>query len=317
MIDPNNLPAATASVESHADFLELSTLRSSERRVSVSEFMRDLDLENATEAILDSAGDVQGEEIEDQSEALAEAAFAELDERRRNCGQTTSGYPFRVTPNTIELEDDAENSLYTFLALLSWYGRQAGPTKLDGEKLFEEVCAKAAEGYLGGPSDNVSSFVFGFPRRVAPAGFASALDSLCLTMGEGGCHRKGRPKLPDQKDAKLDVVAWREFEDRRQGKLITFGQCATGADWETKRSELPPVEDWCTNWMDDRPAVWPVRSFFVPHRVRRKDWFYTCSLGGILYDRCRIVSLASGMDPALAAQWQKWSDHVLDEIRKS
>jgi hypothetical protein len=34
-------------------------------------------------------------------------------------------------------------------------------------------------------------------------------------MGEGGSHHKGRPKLPDQKDGKLDIVAWKEFEDKR------------------------------------------------------------------------------------------------------
>ena len=136
-------------------------------------------------------------------------------------------------------------------------------------------------------------------------------------MGDGGCHHKGRPKLPDQKDGKLDIVAWKEFEDKRQGKLITFGQCATGRDWEAKRSELPAAEDWCTNWMADRPAVWPVRSFFVPHRVDRGNWFYTCSLSGILYDRCRIASLASTLDTGLEAKWKKWSSHVLKEIRNS
>jgi len=38
-----------------------------------------------------------------------------------------------------------------------------------GEKLFEEVCARAAAAYLGGPP--LAKFrVFGFPRQVEPKG---------------------------------------------------------------------------------------------------------------------------------------------------
>lgn len=317
MIDPETLPSATAPVEHHADFLELSALRSQKRSVSAREYMRDLGMASATETIADSEDDDLPEEIDDQAEPLAEAAFAELDERRRSCGEAANVYPFRLYTNRVELDADSDGSLYTFLALLSWFGKDAGPAGSDGEKLFEEICAKAAEAYLGGPSELVRSFVFGFPRRVAPAGFKTALNKLCNEMGEGQGHHKGRPKLPDQKDGKLDIVAWREFEDRRQGKLITFGQCATGLNWDKKVSELPAAYDWCTNWMADRPAVWPVRSFFVPHRIDRDNWFYAGSMGGILYDRCRIASLGAAVEAGLKNEWQQWSSHVLNAIRNN
>jgi hypothetical protein len=314
MIDPDSFPAATDPVEHHADSLELSALKSSDRSVSLRDFIRDLKLASADEAIADESedGDDDG-----QTEGLAEAAFAELDDRQRACGGTTGGYPFKITQNLLRLDNQADESLYTFLALLSWYGKDAGPTRTDGEKVFEEICAKAAEVYLGGPRPQVKSYVFGFPRRVEPKGFAGALDKLCCEMGEGVSHRKEREKLPDQKDGKLDIVAWREFDDKRQGKLIAFGQCATGRDWDSKMSELPPTHDWCTNWLADRPAVWPFRSFFVPHRTERKEWFQTCLLGGLLYDRCRIASLGVDMDDGLKQGWSRWSAHVLARIRKS
>jgi hypothetical protein len=315
MIAPDTFPAATASSEEHADFLELWVLRSSKRSVSAREYIAALKVASADEAIAASAGDDEPEKSTDQAEAVAEAVFLELDARRLACGG--AAYPFSITSNLLRTMEDARRSLYTFLALLSWFGKDAGPADVDAEKVFEEVCAKAAEGYLGGPSDLVRSFVFGFPRRLAPKGFAPALDKLCRAMGEGGGHRKDRDKLPDQKDGKLDLVAWREFLDRRQGKLITFGQCATGSNWESKCSELPPPHDWCTNWMADRPGVWPIRAFFVPHRIEASSWFQACVLGGLLYDRCRIASLVAGLDRGLEAQWSKWSAHVLRRIRRT
>ena len=314
MIDPKNPPSATDPPEDHADYLELIAFNRPAGNVSFHEYIKDLEIAGADEAIADS-DPVGPDETFDQSEPLAEAAFAELDDRRRACGDDATRYPFHISGNSLSLGADADKSIYTFLALLSWYGKDAGPKGSGGEKLFEEVCARAAAAYLGGPSEQVKWYVFGFPRRLPPKGFRNALDSLCEQLGEGQGHRKGRPKLPHEKDGKLDVVAWREFHDRRQGKLITFGQCATGADWVGKMTELPQTVDWCTTWMADRPGVWPVRSFFIPHRVDQVNWFDACVKGGILLDRCRIASLASAIDSELETEITAWSAHVLAVIR--
>ncbi len=315
MIDPDTMPEATAPREQHADFLELSALKDKRRSVSIQEFVRDLKMASADEVIADSEAQKDEDQPDDATEALAEAAFSEMEDRSRACGHDSRCYPFEFRGNTVALQATADVSLYTFLALLSWYGKDAGPNGSNGEKLFEEVCAKATEAYLGGPHKHVRSLVFGFPRRVLPRGFKAALDALCFEMGEGISHRAGRPKLPHEKDAKLDIVAWREFDDRRQGKLIAFGQCATGRDWVGKVSELPSPVDWCTTWMADRPVVWPLRAFFVPHRVDHLNWFETGVKGGLLYDRCRIAGLASGTDQTLEESCARWSVHVLRKIR--
>jgi hypothetical protein len=317
MINPDTVPEATAPTEHHADFLEFSALQSWNGNVSVRDYVRDLKLASSTEAIADSEGREEEPDPDDESEALAEAAFAELDERQRSCGGQAGQYPFRITGNTLQLKKNADQSLYTFLALLSWYGKDAGPKDTDGEKLFEEVCAKAAEAYLGGPGNRVRSYVFGFPRGLEPKGFAEALNRLCAELGEGQGHHKGREKLPDQKDGKLDIVAWVEFEDKRQGKLITFGQCATGRNWDEKVTELPPPDRWCGHWMAETPTVLPLRSFFVPHRIERHNWSRTCTFGGILYDRCRIAGLASKINSTLQKSWASWSAHALKRIRRA
>jgi hypothetical protein len=318
MIDPDTLPSPTDSAGCHADFLELSALRSPTAGVSIYSLIRDLRLASANEVVADSEESDQQDESDDQSEPIAEAAFAEFDDRGRSCGADPGHYPFEVSINAIRLRDDADQSLYTFLALLSWFGKDAGPDRADGEKLFEEICAKATETYLGSPHSHVKSFVFGFPRRLQPSGFAAALDKLCHELGEGQGHRRGRPTLPNQKDGKLDIVAWRAFEDHREGKIIAFGQCATGKNWEAKITELPQPHTWCAHWMMDSPVVEPIRSFFVPHRIDHTEWSLKCRLGGILYDRCRIASLASGLvDASLEAEWTAWSRHVLQEIRST
>jgi hypothetical protein len=316
MIDPESVPEAIAPPEHHADFLELTAFRSRKRSVSVREYIGELCMASVTEAIADSEMDEDDDkDIDDQSEELVQSAFDELDERSRGCGKDI--YPFDITSNSLHLKKDADSSLYAFLAMLSWYGKDAGPAGTDGEKIFEGICAGAAESYMGGAKKGARSIIFGFPRRVGPAGFSAALDRLCKEMGEGTGHHTGRPKLPDQKDGKLDIVAWTEFEDKRQGKLITFGQCATGRNWDTKVTELPEPHRWCAHWMADSPTVLPIRSFFVPHRVDRKSWSHACTFGGILYDRCRIASLATSLDTALLAEVKTWSSHVLKQIRES
>lgn len=316
MIKIDSVPEATAPPEHHADFLELCTLRSGTGSTSIQEFIRDLRIGNATEVVADSEDRDEDYESDDEDEAIAQTAFDELDERRRNFGLHAKSYPFELSETSISLKENGDESLYTFLALLSWCGKDAGPKGTDGERIFEEICAKAAESYLGHHDDGrVRSVVFGFPRRILPAGFSAALDELCKQLGEGGSHRKGRSKLPNQKDGKLDVVAWVEFQDRRQGKLITFGQCATGRNWQEKISELPPPDRWCGHWMDDSPSVLPIRSFFVPHRIERECWSHSCTFGGLLYDRCRIASLASDTDDDIRSRWIKWSSHVLNVLR--
>ncbi len=318
MIRTDEVPSATADPEDHADFLELCVFRSAGKSISVQELMRDLRIGNAAEALADSEDRQTFDHDDDVDEEIAQAAFDELDERIRNMGSDASVYPFKLSATTLSLRDDGDESLYAFLALLSWYGKDAGPANLDGEKIFEEVCAIAASAYFGGvPNGRVRSAVFGFPRRTLPTGFSAALDELCKSLGEGrGCQRTNRPTLPDQKDGKLDIVTWIEFCDRRQGKFIAFGQCATGQNWESKVLELPRPEAWCQLWMSEMPFVHPVRSFFVPHRVERGRWMQHCVYGGLLYDRCRIASLAIGADEAVRKQWVQWSTHVLQKIRE-
>jgi len=125
-----------------------------------------------------------------------------------------------------------------------------------------------------------------------------------------------RSNLSNQKDAKLDLTVWRPFSDNRPGKLMGFGQCATGNDWADKLTQLQP-EAFCAMWMLDTPAVTPVRLFFVPFRIEQKQWLDTTQQGGIIFDRCRIAVHACGIGKDLVRKCSDWTTHVLNELLES
>lgn len=311
-IDPAPL-SVTDPVEALADWLEIRTFRDRDGNSSYVELLGALQMSGTRDALdEEDETNAASESWEDPYEAAVESAFTEITDRFNACGAERGMYPFALEADYIALATDTRNSVYTFLLLLSSFGGSAGPKPIQGAKLFEEVCAKAAEEYLGGANVTVKSRVFGFPRRVLPAGFKEALQKLCDDLQEG-IGPRNRPNSRDQKDARLDIVAWHDFSDTRPGKLITFGQCATGRNWNEKLTDLQPRE-WCELWMQDRPAVLPVRMFFVPHRVSRKDWLHTSIYGGILFDRCRIARYSSLIEQPLRKQLATWSKDVLGNI---
>src|SRR5262249_49084487 len=134
----------------------------------------------------------------------------------------------------------------------------------------------------------------------------------CTQVGEGQGCRVDRPSVRDQKDAKLDLIVWRPFSDARPGKLMGFGQCATGQDWMDKLTHLQP-QAFCGMWLLDTPAVPPVRLFFVPFRIEKHRWLEASMQGGVIFDRCRIAAHARRLGSDLLRECSAWTNHVLRE----
>jgi len=316
-------PSLSDPPEEKADWAECWTLVSKDNNTSFSELRSVMEIGGSADAhtesdefeyaeIEGSDEELAGAEDTNLYEAAAEDTFVEISDRISACSEPA--YPFVVTAEAITMRADTRTSVYTFLLLLSKYGPDAGPKKNEGSKLFEDVCAHAVLTFLGGKKDLAEAHVFGFPRRVTCDGFSDALNALCKNLTEGeGC--KKRPTTSDQKDAKLDVVGWKSFRDQRKGRLIIFGQCATGGNWRSKRSELIAPHDWCSFWMKDRPAVWPMRAFFVPHRVGSRDWLETCANGGLLFDRCRLAAYTTDLPKATSDELAAWTKYVLEQNR--
>jgi len=188
---------------------------------------------------------------------------------------------------------------------------------LNGAELFEEASCEVAKRYWGGANDSrVNGLVFGTARfRTAGPGqelnggvFESAVNQLCAALNEGRGYRNkyggGHPQ-----DDKLDVVVWREFSDRRPGKLIGFGQCKTGTHWGRELPRLNPAT-FCQRWFDTQPVAAPVKLCFLSDRVA--DLAYHGTEAGVLFDRCRFLDYAQSLPTELLERCARWTRAVLD-----
>lgn len=307
------VPAATSAPGELADWLECQALVSVDRNSSIQDLASALRRTGSGEEIederrIDDEDDATFDRGGETIEPVATDAFEEIEDRAASCGEA---YPFEVLEGALQGRRSTPSSLYVFLLLLSKFGKDAGPDQLNVPQMFEEIAELAIAHTLGGESNEVATIQFGFPRRIAPPGFRAAVDDLCIKTGEGGKSRD-QPNRSDQKDAALDVVAWRPFPDRRRGLVMAWGQCATGADWREKLTDLNP-SDWAASWLMDRPAVIPMPAFFVPHRIDREHWDVTANYGGILFDRCRIALSSHPLPEPLRSQVAGYNRQVIKE----
>jgi hypothetical protein len=294
------LPTVADSPEAHADWVEFMSLVSSDRYIAWADHQRDLrisGLEESDDALLEDL------------EPIIDTIIAEVSERREACGDRDESYPFEVTELGLRCLPEAITSVYAFQLLLSLFGRSAGPTGSYGDRIFEDLSAAALLSYLGTAQEGLEVRVFGFPRRIGASGFREAVDELCRALGEG-VQCKNAPEVDDQKDAHLDLVAWRKFPGSSPGHMIAFGQCATGVHWFQKIHELSP-EKWCRLWLQEPPLVSPVTTFFLPRRAERHEWRRASVYGGIVFDRCRISWLLPEIPESLANEILPWTQHVL------
>jgi hypothetical protein len=299
------LPNIGDPPEIKADWLEWSALTASRFFVSWTSFHGDLAKAGSDDAL--------DEPLEQEEDDFLEDVINEVDSevrlRRDACGGNTGCYPYETTHEGIAYSGNGKDLTYRFLLLLSLFGKDAGPHGSHPERLFEELSSIALHEYLGGGNAaGLDRLVFGFPRRVLPKHFPKALNDLCSRLGQG-IGASGHKPEDDQKDAKLDLVAWRSFPDGRRGKLIGFGQCATGDDWTEKAFELQPKK-WCQLWMRDPTCIDPFSSLFIPHRPGEEKWLTAAHYAGVLFDRCRIAWLIPSPEGELARDIRYWVQHV-------
>lgn len=301
------LPTATSKPGKLADWIELKALASADGNASIQDLVavlrRDasIDILNQGELL-----DCRGE----SSELLAIDAFSEIDNRKVAAGP---GYPFQVDDQHIQLRGSSEAgvSTYIFQLLLSYFGVRAGKgSNVRPERDFEDISFHAAQSYFG-RNDKDGSYLFAFPRRTNEKSFASAIDKLSALLGEGG-GAKGVPPVKNQKDARLDIVVWHGFADRKPGQVIAFGQCAAGDHWRSKVNDLPDGGRWCQAWMRQPPAVPPLRMFFIPHSLSEEEWETSAILGGVLFERCRIAYHAPRLPGVVSARSARWVRKVLE-----
>lgn len=284
-----SIPTPATDTINRADWLELRAFFAADGNASFS------DLRRALVAM--------GEEDE---EVLAEDTFIELSDRMSACGDS---YPFVVDGSVLQTRDDLESYwAYIFCLLLSYHGASRDEATTEPTRIFEEVAEIAARGYVSG-----KTLKFGFPRRVLSKNFEEAIQTVCKELGEG-IGAKKRPDSEHAKDARLDIIAWRPFPDRRQGQMIMFGQCAAGGNWEEKLSELQP-RDFTDLYWRDPPAVTPLKGFFTPFRLPPNNWYTKAKYAGVLFDRCRIAHFAHGHEPP--PHLITWNEEAQNKLKRT
>lgn len=317
-------PSISADVVDQADHFELLVLESASGSASISELLRSMNIGGSAEVLdvdpraLDGLADPEEDEtIIDPGgevlEAIGGAVLAEIEFREAACG---GSYPFSIDDQgVLAIRPSYLTSPYIFMLLLTQFGGKpkTGRTRIsqiDATKTFEDLALVAAAEYFGWDDDHVVAYPFGFPRRLTPRGFEDAVNDLCKQVKEGqGCRK--RPNLADQQDATLDIVVVRRFPDRRLGQMTAFGQCATGADWRDKLTDLQP-ETFCKLWMLDAFAVNPIRMFFVPHAIEERRWLHATMSAGVVFDRSRMAYYSTFPDDkALQDEISEWCSAVI------
>ena len=132
-------------------------------------------------------------------------------------------------------------------------------------------------------------------------------------MEEGGGFLNRDEAPPNQRDGKLDVVAWKHFADRLPGKLIAFGQCKTGTNYRDTLTQLQP-DSFCRKWLHSSPALTPVRMFFLAEAISRLQWYSTASDVGLLFDRCRMVDFCDEVSPEVLKKVTIWTETAANDV---
>lgn len=264
-------PESPFRTEELADWLELTAIQAADGNASAGDLEREFKRLGHGE-----------------SHGLLGKVLIEVERRAKAAG--SDAYPFYRRDSSIELKQPAGcYPAYVFCLALSyrkWTNRRDAPE--NPWLLFEELAQYSAKNYIGG-----EAMLFGTSSRRGAASakrFQSSVNELARRLGEGEGFRSQRTF--SAKDSKLDLVAWKAFPDSRPSRLILFGQCAAGASWADKLSELSPDAFW-DQWMNRGKVSAPLQSVFIPHRIHDDGvWEHHARRARLLFDRCRVVAFA-------------------------
>lgn len=196
-------------------------------------------------------------------------------------------YPFVVSDMAVLRRKRRDAAYYAALLFLT-PGSVARQTVRASEtaemsELLEEI-TEAALANFWGPGGRALSF--GYPSKHGrPEAFDQAVVWLASQIGlEPG--RGYRP--PRRKDGGVDVVAWRQFADRRPGFPVALAQCTIQAETFTKTTDVD-LRLWAS-WL--AMDVDPLSLLVIPGTIRSAgpDWRQLTTVV-MLIDRIRLMDL--------------------------
>ena len=311
-------PNLTYSYAVSADWLELLCLLRDSGTSSEDDLVGPDKILDDHAAIVDFDPTADNEDInivDPARERALDALFEEIARRQQELGET---YPFvaNISLRHLRLEcaDEVDDfilkcgrEVYRACLMISACrngiidSRSAGiQVDPNAGKLFQICATLAAAGYVCG-----DAYSFGSPRPDhTPLLKAVELLTCYLKSGQAK-HERPIGETKYAKDAGVDIVAWRMHTDQRPAKLIIYGQCASGMNWEGKpvagkvqRLDGYYVQPPSKHWL---PALFLPFPLYMGKENAHELWTETAMKGyysqieaemGLIFDRSRIVTCA-------------------------
>ncbi len=299
-----NIPSSKAYKEEIADFWEIEAIRNPKM------FISQININKILSKELNEINHEGIESEDDNMDVKNSEAFEEINRRSESLG---SKYPFEINKYSIRIidEDNFFKVAYTYLLLGTRLNMQTQKffNDIDGTLLFERVCAYVIKNYFG---YNANSFVFG---TAVSGTFEDKVNDLIKNIGEGKIFSNPNKNSPPQKDDAIDVVGWKEFSDKRMGKLIGFGQCKTGTtSWRDGIKKLNS-EDFCSKWLTQIPVYTPLQLVFLCDTMNEEFNFYTAQLRYLVFNRFRVIEyLDESLDAQIKEDIKNWVKGALGVI---
>lgn len=326
-------PKATRSHA--ADWLELMALTKHPNAYYAAEYISSLSSEERDPDADGGESDEDEQIMDSEFDALLEAVTDELAWRSETLG---ARYPFDMLrvgrswslayrPARGQSRRSLRFAHDTYVACLlmsgARYGRLAGvPALLADVKpvsdAFQATVYLLAPALLGGPA-----FWIGFPRP-GGEGYADALERYVSEVGVGVTTSDKPPSQKSNKDGGVDIISWRQFDDRRSNLLLSYGQVASGQDWRDK-SVKGKLDSHFHRWLGVRPVIHYIPVMYIPHMMHEaarqskstdyetvaQDNAHTLEgLLGLVVDRIRMTSLAADLGQLPEVHTMDWPVHT-------
>jgi hypothetical protein len=248
-----------------------------------------------TAGIVDDALEQEGNSWVERQEILETLGGATLDEVSRRIEIMGAAYPFKVVDGALEYIP-SQTGVYEFCLAVA-----ANPTSeltgYKGSAVFEYIAKDVLTLHIGGGEGfRTGAPIYAVEGRGTTA--KETFDALHLACGEFCWNpMPGLPEEPshkDLKDAGLDVVVWKPWQDRRLAHLFLIGQCSCGKNDVSAEKARELSLKRLDSWLRPICYAWPpMRAFLTAHHIPNTRELYDISgEGGLVFDRARIAILA-------------------------
>lgn len=226
-------------------------------------------------------------------ENLSGAISEELERRARIM---TSAYPFTIENGGLKYTP-SKTGVYEFCLAVARNPKGIAPKIPKASAIFEFISRDILTVHFGKGTFGfrTGAPIYAFEKR--GVGTKSTFETLHQKCGEFlWSPAPGFPPEPthkDLKDAGLDVVVWKPWQDGRHGLFFVLGQCACGKNDINVNKGRELSLKRLSNWLRPVSHATPLRCFLAAHHIPNSIALYELSgEAGIVFDRARITLIA-------------------------